>query len=236
MAPAAHRRRDVRCAGLAERIEQIANDARCRGAAVDQQRWSLKKGLSEATPFGATSRHGDHDAFDHDLVERGSSCLDETDNDAERICQHGGCRSGHRLALGPSDAGACRPQGADPGLGTAGALRLSSRLVRRNRFDQVLQRALQDVAQGHEDLEAQTLWSVHDKAVDLARGKLDASSLECGDQIGGGEHVTAGHHLAQVPAVVEFGAHYGSLPSLLSNAKARALRSAVFMKSELTWV
>jgi hypothetical protein len=61
-----------------------------------------------------------------------------------------------------------------------------------------------------------------------------------GEQVGGGEHVPGGHDLPQMPPVVQLSGHRPSFRPGRSawsavRAGASARRSAVFMKSSLTW-
>src|SRR5664280_331912 len=108
------------------------------------------------------------------------------------------------------------------------------------RFDQLAHRAVQDVQQRHQDLQAQAFGSFDDEAVNLAGGQRDPAPGQRFDQVGGGEHAAVGQHLPQVPVVVEFAGHQVSSPYRCvlgaSSAGPSALRSAVFMKSPLTWV
>src|SRR5664280_2822840 len=68
------------------------------------------------------------------------------------------------------------------------------------RFDQLAHRAVQDVQQRHQDLQAQAFGSFDDEAVNLAGGQRDPAPGQRFDQVGGGEHAAVGQHLRQVLA------------------------------------
>lgn len=136
------------------------------------------------------------------------------------------------------DLGPLGTQVAETGLAADRLLRPAGRLTGGDRFDQLVHRAVQDVAQRHEDLQTQPLGALDDQPVDLAGGQPDAAARQRLDQIGGGEHPPLGHDRAQVPAVVELCGHQGSLSSGAggSNAGDSAFFNIVFMKSSLTCV
>ena len=87
------------------------------------------------------------------------------------------------------DAGPLGTQVAETGLAADRLLRPAGRpAAGGDRFDQLVHRAVQDVAQRHEDLQTQPLGALDDQSVDLAGGQPDAAARQRLDQIGGGEH------------------------------------------------
>src|SRR5674476_251256 len=71
-------------------------------------------------------------------------------------------------------------------------------------------------------VQAEAFGSIDDQPVDLAGGQTDSSCGQGWDQVGGGEHPAAGHHLAQVPPVVEFACHQDSLPLPARHVQCRS--------------
>src|ERR1035437_6783753 len=119
----------------------------------------------------------------------------------------------HASALRAGDTGAFGAQlpHTDAGCLTARGLRPGGGPPDGHRLDQLAHRTVEDVQQRHEHLQAESFRSIDDQPVDLAGGQTDSSCGQGWDQVGGGEHPAAGHHLAKVPPVVEFACHQDSL-------------------------
>ena len=91
---------------------------------------------------------------------------DEADDDPEGVSEHIGAE--RHLSPLLDDASALGAQRTDPAFASSGLGPLR-RGARSHRFDQLVHRAVQDVQQRHEDLQAQPLRPLYDQAVDLAR-------------------------------------------------------------------
>src|SRR6476659_1103079 len=139
-----------------------------------------------------------------------------------------------RSAGRPGDPSPFGPQLSDTRVPAAQYLRLAGPVALDRsggcgRFYQLAHRTIQDVQQRHQDLQAQPFRTLDNQPVDLARGQPDPAPRQRVDQIGGGEHAPIGHHLSQVPAVVEFADHWTSpyryVPGA-SSAGPSAFRSA----------
>ena len=238
-APGADRRRDSHGTGPAQRDQQIPGHPGRRGTPVGEQRRLVQQRLSQPASLGAAGGDTPHEVTGHLPVKARLGAAQQADDHTDRVGEHIGCLRRHRLLAGAGDAGAFGAQLANTRLCAAGSLRGAGQPPGRDRLDQLAHRAVQDVQQRHQDLEAEPLRPVDDQPVDLAGGQPDPAPGQRLDQVSGGEHATAGHHLPQMPAVVKLACHQRSSllpPAGTSSAGPIALRSAVFMKSPLTWV
>ena len=161
---------------LRKRDQQVPGGPGCRGAAVGQapravraSAWASLRRL--ARPPG----HAGHRRLGRRRSRAGSTPRDQVDDDADRVGQH--VRDARRSSLSPParvirarfGAQARRPRPPSP---------LAVRALRAGpggggRLDQVLHRAVQDVQQRHQDLQAQPLGPLGDQPVDLAGRQPD---------------------------------------------------------------
>ena len=188
---------------------QDAGDRGAGALAGEQPRLACHGGCDAAPPVRAGRRlpQCPEDRF---RAERGLQLRHQGEQGAGRIAGVGPSgAAGHcavpairarfgRRAPMPA-ASAAPPTAAFPGRRAAPA--------RGDGLDEVVHRAVQNVEQCHEDLQAQPLGPLGDQTVDLARGQGDAAVGQQRDDVGGGEHPAVRHDLAQVPAVVEPGGH-----------------------------
>ena len=250
-ASGADRGRDAHRTCIAQCDQQAPNNPGSLRAPVGEQAGPLSQCLGQA-PAHVPARSDDSEHIgDHRAIQSRLDLVDQCDHDTERVGQHLRRMGGHRLLAVPGDTCTLGPQIADtrpaPRPASTGRSPLAGTAARSgDGFDQLTHRAVQDVEQRHQNLQAQPLGPFDDEAVDLAGGQPDPTTGQRVDQIGGGEHAPVGHHLPQMPPVAQFACHQISSPSWVlsgnscaagtSNAGPSALRSAVFMKSELTWV
>jgi hypothetical protein len=77
----------------------------------------------------------------------------------------------------------------------------------RDRFDQLGHRAAKDVEQRDQHLQGSVVRPLDNKPLDLAVRQPDPAFRQRLDQVGRGEQTMLGHHLTQVPSVVELACH-----------------------------
>ena len=212
----AHRCRNARCASLVQRDQQVPDRARGGRAAVIEHSRPVAAGPGQAgAVWPGRRRHASTTPVTVGRSSPGSrSSTRSTTTPIGSASTSGANTPGNGQLSVAGDAGPFRPQieptpaSAPPAArffraGAAAAIgSISSSIA-----------AVEDVQQRHQDLQAQPLRAVHDQPVDLAGGQVDPALRQRLDQVGGGEHAARGHHLAQMPPVVEFARHSALLPA-----------------------
>ena len=229
-----------RCASLVQRDQQVPDRARGGRAAVVEHSWPVEQGLGKPAPFGPAAG----DAARRPPVTVGGpararrSSTRSTTTPIGSASTSGASTPGTGQLSVAGDAGPFGPQGADTGVGAAGGALLPGRCRGRDRFDQLVHRAVEDVQQRHQDLQAQPLRALHDQPVDLAGGQADPALRPaarsgrwwrtCRGRPSPGAGATGSR------ACAPFSCSFRRPTAWSSNAGPSALRSAVFMKSPLT--
>jgi hypothetical protein len=95
---------------------------------------------------------------------------------------------------------------------------------------------LEDVAQRRQRLGVQPLRGAGNRSVDLLPGQHHSSLGQRGNQVAGGEHAFAGHHLPQMPADRAPARRHQAPPATGAYARRRALARVRFLKSSDTFV
>lgn len=148
-----HRCRNLCCTSLVQRDQQISHRAWRRGTPVGEHSGPVQQCLGKLPPFGPSARHGLDDPGNRAVVQPRLPATHQVDDDADRIGNHLGREyPRQRSAFHRGDAGSFGSQVADSGVVAAGGTLLARRCSGRDRFDQLVHRAVEDVQQRHQDL------------------------------------------------------------------------------------
>ena len=184
------------CAGKRADEPQDAGEGSA-GALAREQVGLVRHGGSDAALPVRPRRRLPQRREDRVLAQRGLQLRHQGEQGADRIAADWPARAGGHCAVPVIRArsGPGSPTPAAPRPPPALAFFLPAPAGCGNGLDEVVHRAVQDVEQRHEDLQAQPLRPLGDQPVDLAGRQRDPAVGQRADQVGGGEHPAVGHHL-----------------------------------------